>query len=166
MNERQGKYRRNRANAITIRIGHLGGTSYLFLRCVTKIVWMPQCWGNILYSPNITNSKCNSSNVEFIKRCYESLSSGTCGVQYILINQTLPSHLEIKQGFLTCHIKHVSTKIQLDSFQSQIWTNSVPHSLKHAPPIQSLNITWKTNCNTLENPNLTSSSTFPLLAQK
>ena len=43
MKERQGKYRRNRANASTIRVGCLGGASYLFLRCVTKIVWIPQC---------------------------------------------------------------------------------------------------------------------------
>ena len=43
MNERQGKYRRNRADTITIREGSQGGTSYLFLRCVAKIAWMPQC---------------------------------------------------------------------------------------------------------------------------
>ena len=43
MNERQGKYRRNRANASTMQVGHTGSTSYLFLRCVAKIVWMPQC---------------------------------------------------------------------------------------------------------------------------
>ena len=26
-----------------IIVGHLGGNSYLFLRCVTQIAWMPQC---------------------------------------------------------------------------------------------------------------------------